>query len=134
LDAVRPMPAISKSQLKRAIVAAERARLRASSVPPQVSSEYTKFLRDRRAEERRLAASLLKTNVNLKHVESVRKQDAAKLRGILTRDQAAAIKSSKKAKAALQSTIDTRVKAVQQLVSSPHRFSRFPFSSSTRPS
>ena len=121
------MPAISKSQLKRAIVAAERARLQASRVSLPVSSEHAKLLRDRRAEERRLASFLQKTNVNLKQIESLRKQDAAKLRGILEREQAAAIRSSRKAKAALQSTIDTRVKAIQQLVSSPPPFFPFPF-------
>jgi hypothetical protein len=114
-----PMPKISKSQLLRAISAAETARPQRANPFQATFCRPPRALSNQRALQRLLTSSLAKAGFDIRKVDQLRKQASAELQRIVQAERRDAVKRSTQAKAALKSHVVSRRKALDARLALP---------------
>jgi hypothetical protein len=113
------MPKISKSELLRALTAAEAGRPASPGVARVPSLNSPKLTAMRRATEAALRPVLVKAGFNDRQFVELRKQHGAELKRVAEHEQAAAVRRSPKIRKTLRAGLANKIKALGTLANLP---------------
>ena len=126
------MAKISTAELKRALIAAEKNRLKHRTEVRPDPAQHPKLLSVQRAGEKLLEESFRKAGLDTKKLGALQKQYSAELRRVVDKQTADAIKRASRAKDTVYSSIKSQSQALK-LLAADKRFFPFPLITLDKP-